>query len=481
MSNELCDQNVKKIENMMIRNRILLFITVLLISISINACLPQPETSSGETEEQDPGIIIHTKTPKVWATIAPDNVATASPTPSARPISVQLQGRIAFQSDRDGSLEIYVMNADGSAVSRLTNNPAVDVFPAWSTKGEKIAFTSDRNGYPDIFIINPDGTDLTKLTNTTANDALPSWSPDDETIAFVSDRDGNDEIYTIRIDGTNPIRLTNVPAQDLFPDWSPDGEWIVFTSTRDVNSEIYKMRKDGTELIRLTDDPAADSNPIWSPDGSRIAFISRRDGFANLFLMNTDGSDLIQLTHYKSIVEVPSWSPDSQAIAFASDMEGNRDIFVISAYGSGLNRLTDLPQEDFYPSWSPQISYLEAALIEPTAATEGVCVNSEESNYGFSTDNPIKIGFDPRSEGKEESDCLPWLLGPQGQPIRTHLLDEIRVNESKLCMVSVTYEGQENDDIMYFDVFNYEQPKAPQGYICGSPVEYLKAVTAAKY
>jgi len=457
-----------------------LFSTLLLISLGINACVPQPEIPT-EEPEQAPGIIRLTETPRIWATIAPDNVATPSPTPTVRRISAQLQGRIAFQSDRDGSLEIYVMNADGTAVSRLTNNPAVDVFPDWSPKGDKISFTSDRDGYPDIFIINPDGTNLTKLTQAAANDVLPSWSPDGEKIAFVSDRDGNDEIYTIRTDGNNPVRLTNEPAQDLFPDWSPDGEWIVFTSTRDVNSEIYKMRKDGGELIRLTDDPAADSNPVWSPDGTRIAFISRRDGFANLFMMKADGSDLIQLTHYKSIVEVPSWSPDSQMIAFASDMEGNRDIFIISVNGTGLNRLTDLPQEDFYPSWSPQLGFLEASLPEPSAAPEGVCVNSEDSSYGFSPENPIKIGFDPRDEDTTENACLPWLLGPQGQVINTSLLDEIRVNGSKLCKVSVTYENQDAADILYFDVFNYEQPKAPRSYTCGSPLEYLKAITAALY
>jgi len=462
------------------QKKILLFLTLLLISLGISACLPQPEVPAGDTE-QAIGIIRPTETLRVWATIAPDNVATPSPTPTARPISTQLQGRIAFQSDRDGSLEIYVMNADGTAVSRLTNNPAVDVFPTWSPNGNKIAFTSDRDGYPDIFIINPDGTDLTKLTNTTANDGLPSWSPDGKTIAFVSDRDGNDEIYTIRTDGSELVRLTNDTAYDFFPDWSPDGEWIVFASNRDVDSEIYKMRKDGRELIRLTDDPAVDSNPVWSPDGTRIAFSSRRDGFTNLYVMNTDGSNLIQLTHYKSIVEVPSWSPDSQAIAFASDMEGNRDIFIISANGAGLNRLTDLPQEDFYPAWSPQISFLEASLTEPTAAPEGVCVNSEDASYGFSPENSIKIGFDPRNEGTSESACLPWLLGPQGQPIKTDLIEELRVNGSKLCMVSVTYEGQETADILYFDVFNYEQPKAPRGYTCGSPLEYLKAVTAARY
>jgi Tol biopolymer transport system component len=457
------------------------FIGLLIAMVLISSCQNQAATQI-ETPIESVGIPIQTETVRVWATIASDSVATPSPNPTARPISAQLQGRIAFHSDRDGSLEIYVMNADGSTVSRLTNDPAVDVFPAWSHDGDKIAFTSDRDGYPDIFIVDADGTNLTKLTNTTSSDALPAWSPDGSQIVFVSDRDGNDEIYSVRINGGDPNRLTNDPGQDLFPNWSPDGEWIVFTSTRDVNSEIYKMRTDGSEMVRLTDEPAVDANPVWSPDGTRIAFSSRRDGFTNLFVMNADGTGQTQLTFYKSVVEVPSWSPDGQMIAFASDIEGNREIFVISADGASINRLTDNLQEDFYPSWSPQLNYLDAPINEPTPAPEGVCINSADGLYGFSPDNPIRIGFDPREEGTDESACLPWLLGPGGQQIETTLIDEVRNNGAKLCKVSITYEGQTSDgDIMYFDVFNFEQPKAPQGYSCGSPIEYLKAITSARY
>jgi Tol biopolymer transport system component len=310
---------------------------------------------------------------------------------------------------------------------------------------------------------------------------LPTWSPDGKQIAFVSDRDGNDEIYVMNVDGSNVKRLTNNPEQDLFPSWSPDGEWIVFSTTRDVDAEIYKMNKNGGSLIRLTDDPAADSNPAWSPDNTRIAFISRRDGFANLFVMGTDGANPTQLTFYKSIVEVPSWSSDSRMIAFASDMEGTRDIFIIGADGAGLDRLTDSPSEDFYPAWAHDQTTLASALPEPTAAPGDVCVNASDASYGFTPENPVRIGYDPRLEGIDERQCLPWLLGPQGQSVSTKLLDEENQGIGKLCKVEITYEGQAEPDVMYFDVNTFEQPKAPVGYSCGSPVAYLKAITAARY
>jgi len=468
-------------------NHIHNLITIMLVvMLSAAGCGWQPDsTPSPQTE--DNGIVILTDTPRAWFTLAPDAIATATAMPTMRPIGTQLQGRIAFQSDRDGSLELYVMNADGSAVSRLTNNPAVDVFPAWSPDGSQIAFSSDRDGFPDIYLINADGTNLRRLTNSPSSDILPAWSADGTEIAFVSNRDGNDEIYLINVINGQETRLTNDSSADYFPSWSSDSEWIVFTTERDINPEIYKIRRDGSDLTRLTDDAGDDTNPAWSPDGSLIAFTSNRSGFYELHTMDPIGQNIIKLTDLRSLVDEPGWSPDSSAISFSSSKEGQKEIYAISADGSGMNRLTDAPSEDFYPAWSPQIGFLDAAVTAPTAAPEGVCVNADSPEYGFSLDDPIRIGTDPRGShetelgGAEPDECVPWLLGPQGQTLTITVIEEIRTNDSLLCEVSVSYPGQAAPDIMYFDIFNYEQPKAPQGYLCGSPVEYLKSITEALY
>src|SRR6185503_13314557 len=76
-------------------------------------------------------------------------------------------GRIAFTSNRDGNDEIYVMNADGTGVVRLTNDPAIDQQPAWSPDGSRIAFVSNRGGKFDTYLMNADGTGVTRLTTTT--------------------------------------------------------------------------------------------------------------------------------------------------------------------------------------------------------------------------------------------------------------------------------------------------------------------------
>jgi hypothetical protein len=141
-------------------------------------------------------------------------------------------GKIAFSSDRDreNNFEIYVMNADGSNPTRLTNNHVSDGFASWSPDGTKIAFhNSTRLGNNfEIYIMNAaDGSGQTRLTNNPASDASPSWSPDGTKIAFASDRDDppNYEIYIMNAaDGSGQTRLTNNPAYDILPDWGPATE-----------------------------------------------------------------------------------------------------------------------------------------------------------------------------------------------------------------------------------------------------------------
>ena len=78
------------------------------------------------------------------------------------------------------NFEIYVVNADGSGLTRLTSDSADDFSPAWSPDGSRIAFASDRDGNPDVYVINTDGSGITRLTNNLASDLHPSWSPTQE-------------------------------------------------------------------------------------------------------------------------------------------------------------------------------------------------------------------------------------------------------------------------------------------------------------
>lgn len=238
------------------------------------------------------------------------------------------------------------------------------------------------------------------------------------------------------------------------------------------------MNADGSNLRRLTNDPAKDANPVWSPDGKTIAFVSDRDGFLIIYSMDNEGGNITQITHLKAAVEKPSWSPDGRFLVFASDLEGNRDIFITGADGNGLFKLTDSLLEDFYPSWSPVGEIQDSVFLSPTLPGKFACRVSSDPNYGYSEQSPIKLGYDPRLQKVDEQHCLTWLTGSNGEPLQTELLEELHVNGTNLCKVSVTYQGQKEPAILYFDLFNYQQPLAPQGFKCGSEIEYSKAISS---
>jgi len=247
--------------------------------------------------------------------------------------NLESRTKIVFASYRDGNHEIYVMNADGSNQTNLTNNPASDDYPSWSPDGKKIAFGSTRDSHSEVYnaevyIMNADGSNQTNLTNNPAFDAFPSWSPDGKKIAFASERDGdgNMNVYIMNTDGSNQTRLTNNPAHDVKPIWSPDGKKIAFQTTRTGKEEVYVMNSDGSSQTRLTDNPAWDGCLSWSPDGKKIAFYSLR----------------------KDVPDEKEYGADGRWW-----YECNAEIYVMNADGSEQKNITNNPAYDGYPSWSP--------------------------------------------------------------------------------------------------------------------------------
>ena len=190
--------------------------------------------------------------PAATATPTATATATATPPPAAT-------GRIAFFSDRDGDIEIYIMNADGSGQTQLTFDPSRDVQPDLSPDGAKIVFISERGGPREVYTINVDGTDVRRLTNNGVDESDASWCSNTR-IAFTSIRDGQWEVYIMDANGSNQTRLTTTGAHKTTADCSADGTKIAFNSARDGNAEVYVMNADGTEQTRLTNDAGSDAS-----------------------------------------------------------------------------------------------------------------------------------------------------------------------------------------------------------------------------
>ena len=280
--------------------------------------------------------------------------ATAPHSPPLTPSLQAVTGepsRIAFRSDRDGNSEIYIMNADGSALMRLTNDPAFDFWPRLSPDGTQIAFGSRRNDATDVYVMTADGSNVTRLT--TEGGTEPSWSPDGRQILFTSTRDGNSEIYVMNADGSAPARLTNDPSADESPNWSPDGRQILFTRAR----RAWVMGADGSAQTQLATLPVY--YPRWSPDGQHIGFTTTGDGDYEIYVMGADGSAPTRLTNNPGLDFYPSWSPDGSQIAFErAHWDGAREIYVMNADGSNPTQVTPMikfSETNAEPTWGPGI------------------------------------------------------------------------------------------------------------------------------
>lgn len=166
----------------------------------------------------------------------------------------------------------------------LVSAPMFEARAASPGTNGKIAFSRQPlGGNRDIFVMNADGTSPTNVTNNGGADDQPAFSPDGKKIAFSSNRDGNSEIWVMNVDGSNPVQLTTTSGVfNLNPAWSPDGANIAFQTNRDSGDhEIYAMSANGASPVNLTNSAGVDASPSWSPDGTKIAFRSGRNSGNN--------------------------------------------------------------------------------------------------------------------------------------------------------------------------------------------------------
>ncbi len=176
--------------------------------------------------------------------------------------------KLAFVSDQTGNDEIFTLDpaaasaliAPYPAAANLSNNPADDTDPAWSPNGAKLAFASNRDSTYEIYTMNADGSAQTRLTTSQNDDVHPAWTTSQ--ITFQSERDDNEEVYVLTAaTGAGQTNLTSNPASDLMPARSFDGARIIFASNRDGNLELYAANPAGANVTRLTNTDAADMQP----------------------------------------------------------------------------------------------------------------------------------------------------------------------------------------------------------------------------
>ena len=320
---------------------------------------------------------------------------------------------IAYQSDLDGDLDIYVYQLSTGITRKLTNNNIPDYAPTWKCNTTTVIFTSDVSGNPDIYDANAlpikaaaisVAQDATRLTTEPADDIYPENSPVEENasregkfpgaslgtqtsflnpdvtvtkvdpsldsgktwdpinscpivcpawLLYNSNRTGDPEIFRTNVDGTSDLNISlGVGANDRRPTRSPNSQWIAFTSDRDGNEELYIAAADGSQQRRITFNNATDTDAVWSPDNQHIAFESNRSGNWDLYVLDVQTGVETQLTNNAVDDTNPNWSSNGASLVFESNRDGRSQLYVYD-FGSGVTtRLVNMPQNAHNPVYS---------------------------------------------------------------------------------------------------------------------------------
>ena len=207
-----------------------------------------------------------------------------------------------YSWDYDAAMDIFSANRDGSNLKQLTDAPGYDAEASYSPDGKRIVFCSLRDAYPksqlspkelkqlevdpsyfgEIYIMNADGSEQTRLTDSPGYDGGPFFTPDGQHIVwrhFTSDGSQAD-IYTMQIDSSNVQRLTDFDSMSWAPYFHPSGAYVIFASNKlgFSNFELYLVDARGRhEPVRVTSTDGFDGLPVFSPDGNRLCWTSTRN------------------------------------------------------------------------------------------------------------------------------------------------------------------------------------------------------------
>ena len=302
--------------------------------------------------------------------------------PAAEAKPSDRNGDITFMRQDDaGFWQTWVARSDMSHQRQLTDEHANSGWPVWAPTGNRLAIDSDRtdadpaddHAINDVFVLNADGSGLTKVTDSVGMSGDPAWSPDGRLLAFEADRGDyptKQGIYVSRPDGSHLRRVSVLPPDagfDAAARFSPDGRTLVFTRYRDdgqggEESALFTIRLDGREERRVTPFALHAGDATWSPDGRTLALEAypTPSSRGDIYTVRADGSRLRNLTHNDPDVAGsadPVWSPDGKLILFLSTMEtgdGERGgLTTMKPNGGAPAFVSATPMFEHQPDWRP--------------------------------------------------------------------------------------------------------------------------------
>ena len=239
--------------------------------------------------------------------------------------AISRQGSRLIYSRQTSDMNIWRLELSGLTTAR--NRPARliastrrDFFPQISPDGDRIAFESDRSGSPEVWVCDRDGRGAVQLTSFAGvNAGSPCWSPDGRWIAFDAAPDGNQDIWVISADGGSPRRLTTEASGESVPSWSRDGKWIYFSSTRTEIPQVWKAPTAGGEAVQVTKKGGGFQGAFESPDG-KFVFYAKPEGSpwdpAAVWRVPAEGGEEVAVLDSPRPVRAGAWAAVEQGIYF---------------------------------------------------------------------------------------------------------------------------------------------------------------------
>ena len=223
--------------------------------------------------------------------------------------------RISFSSlSRDGwAIRMYSLD-----LNRMVSFPGgsaggSNLSPAWSSDGSKVAFSSSRSGDSEIWVADASGGNLHRVTSLQGPNVAPVWNPKTNAqLAFVGGRTGEPQIYTMEQDGSNIQRMTD-SGYAVSPSWSPSGALLTFSWNRKYGpgdpggQDIYLFEIASMHWLQLTHESGSNDFPSWAPDTRHIVFQRKIGGHTQIWTMLSDGTHQQQLTKTGDN-SMPNWS-----------------------------------------------------------------------------------------------------------------------------------------------------------------------------
>ena len=326
---------------------------------------PTSTTAPTATEE------IKTPTDSPTNTALPTDTLVPTVTFTPAPTSTGGGGMIAFAADRDGEVQIYLLDMVTQETTQLTYESGGACQPSWSPDGMRLVFTApcsgDQSEYSgtSLFIINVDGTGLTPVTFSPIGDYDPAWSPVSNQIAFTTIRDFKiPQIWLLDLDTGEPRNISNNYRSGVYefnPDWSPDGEMLVFATNRDTGRpNLWAMDLNAENRVDVSySNSKMNTDPDWSPLGDLILFsqsggrgvisgINWRDGNPR------DDDEFLVANVPSDAMKEPDISPDGFWVVYTGGPDRlNSDLYMMRINGSGMTQLTDTEYSEFDPTWRP--------------------------------------------------------------------------------------------------------------------------------